>query len=109
MVARLCVMVRNAETERCFSCQNHRDVPFDGGPPVRDGEDAETERCFSCQNRIKTKQRCNPTIDHLDQLMRISCSGVRVEELRLRPDQVCKGKPPNCFVGNSRFVKIGCQ
>ena len=39
MVARLCVMVGNAETERCFSCQNHRDVLVDGGPPVRDGEE----------------------------------------------------------------------
>ena len=39
MVARLCVMVRNAETERCFSCQNHRDVPVDGRQPVRDSEE----------------------------------------------------------------------
>ena len=39
MVARLCVMVRNAETERCFTCQNRRDVLVDGGPPVRDGEE----------------------------------------------------------------------
>ena len=37
MVACLCVMVGNAETERCFSCQNHRDVPVDGRLPVRDG------------------------------------------------------------------------
>ncbi len=39
MVARLCMMARNAETKRCFSCQNHRDVLVDGGPPVRDGEE----------------------------------------------------------------------
>ena len=52
MVASLCVMVGNAETERCFSCQN----------------------------RIKTKQRSRITIDHLDQLMRVSYSGVGVEE-----------------------------
>ena len=51
-VACLCVMVGNAETERCFSCQNH----------------------------IKTKQRSNLTVDHLDQLMRIGSSGVGVEE-----------------------------
>ena len=48
MVACPCVMVgiqrrsaasvaRTTETERCFSCQNHRDVPVDGGLPVRDG------------------------------------------------------------------------
>ena len=37
MVACLCVMVGNAETERCFSCQNHRDVLVDGRLPVRDG------------------------------------------------------------------------
>ena len=52
MVACLCVMVGNAETERCFSCQN----------------------------RIKTKQRSNLTVEHLDQLMRVSCSGVGVED-----------------------------
>ena len=37
MVACLCVMVGNAETERCFSCQNHRDLPVDGRLHVRDG------------------------------------------------------------------------
>ena len=37
MVACLCVMVGNAETERCFSCQNHRDVLVDGGQSVCDG------------------------------------------------------------------------
>ena len=37
MVACLCVMVGNAETECCFSCQNHRDVSVDGGLSVRDG------------------------------------------------------------------------
>ena len=52
MVACLCVMVGNAETERCFSCQN----------------------------RIKTKQRFNLTVEHLDQLMRMRCSGVGVED-----------------------------
>ena len=52
MVACLCVMVGNAETGRCFSCQN----------------------------RIKTKQRSNHTVEHLDQLMRMSCSGVGVED-----------------------------
>ena len=39
MVARLCVMVGNAEMEHCFTCQNRRDVLVDGGPPVRDGEE----------------------------------------------------------------------
>ena len=37
MVACLFVMVGNAETEYCFSCQNHRDVPVDGGLSVCDG------------------------------------------------------------------------
>ena len=37
MVACLCVMMRNAEAEHCFRCQNHRDVLVDGGLPVRDG------------------------------------------------------------------------
>ena len=73
----MCVMVRNAETEHCFRCQNHRDVSVDGGLSVRDGEEcrdaasgarttemyrlivaclcvmvrnAEMECCFSCQN-----------------------------------------------------------
>ena len=75
IVAWLCVMVGNAETERCFSCQNHRDALVDCRLPVRDGGEhrdwallqlpepqrctgwlspacgnAETERCFRCQN-----------------------------------------------------------
>ena len=78
MVASLCVMVGNAETECCFSCQNHRDVLVDGGLSVCDGGEcrdsaasvarttdmyrlmvgclcmmvgnAETEHCFGCQN-----------------------------------------------------------
>ena len=49
MVARLCVMVGNAEMEHCFSCQNRRDVPVDGGLCVMVGN-AEMEHCFSCQN-----------------------------------------------------------
>ena len=37
IVACLCVMEGNAETERCFSCQNHRDALVDCRLPVRDG------------------------------------------------------------------------
>ena len=55
MVACLCVMVGNAETECCFSRQNHRDVLVDGGLSVRDGGECrygvllqlpETQRCI---------------------------------------------------------------
>ena len=37
MVARLCMMVGNAEMDHCFSCQNRRDVLVDGGLSVCDG------------------------------------------------------------------------
>ena len=39
----------------------------------------EAELSFSCQTRIKTKQRACLRVDHLDQLMRVSHSGVGVE------------------------------
>ena len=56
MVACLCVMVGNAETERCFSRQNHRDVSVDDGRlsvcdggECRDGallQSPEPQRCI---------------------------------------------------------------
>ena len=54
MVVCLCVMVRNAETEHCFSCQNHRDVLVDGDLPVRDGEECKDGTLL----QLPEPQRC---------------------------------------------------
>ena len=71
IVACLCVMVGNVETEMYWLMVACLCVMVGN---------AETERPFSCQRRIKTKQRCNLTVEHLDQLMRVSCSGFGVED-----------------------------
>ena len=41
----------------------------------------ECERGFSKQNIIKTQLRCRLTIESLEQLMRVSLNGPRLEEL----------------------------
>ena len=45
---------------------------------------SEAERVFSCQNRIKTKQRSNLTVEHLDQLIRLSHNFIPLEGIRVR-------------------------
>ena len=74
---------------------------------------AETERCFICQNQIKTKQLSNLTVEHLDQLMRINCSGVGWRSLTMKFDYDFAltqfAKAIAFFVGYSRIVKICCQ
>ena len=47
-------VVGNAETEHCFSCQNHRDVLVDGDLPVRDGEECKDGTLF----QLPEPQRC---------------------------------------------------
>ena len=41
---------------------------------------AEAERSFSVQNRIKTRLRCRLTVEHLDQLIRLSYSGIPISD-----------------------------
>jgi len=42
---------------------------------------AEAERVFSCQNRIKTKSRMLLNITQLDKLIRLSYTGIPIEDV----------------------------